>query len=169
MYSTETQHDRRGPVRLMRLIGVCAIVLGALPLLYYLRIAAYIVNSPQVRQLTGERLAFLVTLMALSLALPVARVVSGMGLLGMRRWGRSVALGVFTIDYLLVLAGAISLDAHCYRFRYMPELFYNRIVDAGASNMWPSYIFACACLLFIALLNRGSVRMMLQQPGAPQP
>ena len=162
----EVSLEKTKPASLIRLIGICAMILGAFPIVYYLGIVVYLVQSGEVKKLPTERVVFFLILLALSLVLPVARALAGYGLLRMKQWGRRLGMAVFTIDFLLGLTSGAYFSIHCYRIRYLSERIYNEIVSLGTENMCSSYILALVSLLFIALLNRESVKECLASgPG----
>ncbi|MCX6353344.1 MAG: hypothetical protein NTZ78_00395 [Candidatus Aureabacteria bacterium] len=163
--AAEIAPEKTRPASLIRLIGVCAIILGAFPIVYYLGIVVYLVQSGEVKKLPTERVVFFFILLALSLVLPVARALAGYGLIRMKQWGRRLGMAVFTIDFLLGLASGAYFSIHCYRIRYLSEQIYNEIVSRGTENMISSYILALVSLLFIALLSRDSVKECLA-PGS---
>jgi len=153
------------PESLIRLIGICALVLGALPTAYYLWMGAYLAKAAQEGKIPADRLAFFLTVLAVSLILPAARLIAGVGLARLRAWGRKLGLVVFTIDFLLGFAAGLNFSIYCYRIRNISAMFYNEIVSVNTANMFSTYVMALVALLFIAMLNRKAVKEFFSSPS----
>ncbi|MCX6357818.1 MAG: hypothetical protein NT045_08115 [Candidatus Aureabacteria bacterium] len=150
--------ERGNPMSLIKTVGICAIILGLIPLLSYIRPIAYLFAAMQSGQIPREKVPFILAAVSLSLVLPVAKIISGWGVVKVQQWGRRVAIGVFTIDFLLVFAGAVHFCLYCYRMRSTPSELYRQFVAGTSAAMWPAYIFALIGLLFVAFLYRDQVK-----------
>jgi hypothetical protein len=169
--SSEDSHHapHRKAVSLIKVLGIVTIVMGALPMLDYLLMIMYILRSISAKGNPHGRLSGLFIIIALSLVLPVAKVIGGYGLLKIRLWARKLAITVFTLEYLIACAGAALFANQCYRFRHMPPSMYHEAIAIGTLRMLPTYILALVSLLFIALLTRDSVTKTFPESDTQSP
>jgi len=169
--SSEDSHHspHRKAVSLIKVLGIATILMGALPMLDYLLMIAYILRSIHEKGKPQERMSALFIIIAVSLVLPVAKVIGGYGLLKIRLWARKLTIAVFTLEYLIACAGAVLFANQCYRFRNMPPSMYREAITIGTLRMLPPYILAFVSLLFIALLTRDSVKKTFPESDTRSP
>jgi len=154
---------------LIKMLGIITIVLGALPVCDYLLRIALLVRDVLAGMKPPGNMLLILILVALSLVLPVAKIIGGYGLLRLRLWARRITIAVFGIEYFIGFIAALFFCAQCYRFRHMPPAMYDEVLTIGTLRMMPTYIFALISLLFIALLTRESVSNAFSKGGAPSP
>jgi uncharacterized membrane protein SpoIIM required for sporulation len=154
---------REKAMSLIKVLGIIIIIMGALPVFNYLLMVAYILRSAISNGRTPERLADLVAIIALSLVLPVAKLIGGYCLLKIRPWARKLTIAVFTIEYLIACAGAVLFGIQCVYFR---NTVHDEAIAIATSRMLFTYIYALVALLFIALLARDSVRSAFAESAA---
>lgn len=143
---------------LIKTISIVTIVLGVLPTLDYILRIAFLIRAILGGMKPPADMPILMVFVALSLVLPVAKIVGGCGMLKLRLWARKVAIMVFSVEYLIGIMGAILFYLQSYRLQVLPGVLYDDAMAIGTLRMVPTYVFALISLLFIALLTRDSVK-----------
>ncbi|MEJ2744829.1 MAG: hypothetical protein P8123_03955 [bacterium] len=143
---------------LIKTISIVTIVLGALPALDYIIRIAFLVRAIIGGMKPPPDMPLIMAYVGLSLVLPVAKIVGGCGMLGLRLWARKMTIMVFGVEYLIGITGAILFYLQSYRLQSLSSMSYDDAMAIGTLRMVPTYVFALISLLFIALLTRDSVK-----------
>jgi hypothetical protein len=143
---------------LIKTISIVTIILGALPALDYVIRIVFLVRAILGGMKPPANIPLLAVFIALSLVLPVAKIVGGCGMLKLRLWARKIAIMVFCVEYLIGIMGAVLFYFQSYRLQSLPSTLYDDAMAIGTLRMVPTYVFALVSLLFIALLTRDSVK-----------
>ncbi|MDD5556724.1 MAG: hypothetical protein PHN82_05670 [bacterium] len=149
--------------RAARGVGIAAVVIGGADLLA-IALSVFLALS-EGRPGFADVMQIVSGIAFVSL-IPAARLASGCGLLRARPWGRTIAIVVFTIDFLLGLANAVIMAVNCHTIRFAPEPLYDALLLRASLQVWPTYLMALVGLLIVAVLSRSGMREALAGGGA---
>jgi len=156
------------PHAIVTTVGVVVVILGAiatLDLLTYIAVCIYVRKLGVADML----LIFMRPDTAVFAVLGPAKLIAGIGLLLLRRWGRTIALAAFCAEYLIGLLYAVAFCIAAYGIRDLPEPLHEALTVQTIAWIWPLWIQAFIALLLIAILSRETVRPLLTGPeGRPR-
>ena len=90
--------------------------------------------------------------------LPVAALISGYGMLKIRRWGWLLAIISCLITFIMNFYGAVNFILANYKVQNPPMPKFPEGAHIVVVSMWPTYIYAGVSAVLILLLTRNSVR-----------
>lgn len=158
---------RKKTTSLIRATGIAAIALGAWGLFPPLVSAWTTTLAIHARQCAWNSLFFEYYSLFIALLfslLPLVKIFAGYWLIRMKTWARPFTILVFTLDFCVSFSSTIAFCIQCRLYRNslaLPEL--QEAAVQSRQDMWPVYISALVSLLFIAMLNRNSVKEALSQ------
>jgi hypothetical protein len=94
----------------------------------------------------------------LRLVLPVAILISGYGLLEIRRWGWSLAIINCVVTFIRNFLGILYVAVVSFKLRNQPMPTFPEGGHIFVVSMWPNYIYILASALLMFLLTRKSLR-----------
>ncbi len=98
------------------------------------------------------------TFLLVLLVLPVSILISGYGLLRIRRWGWFLATINCVVTFIRNFPGIVYFAVASYKARNLPMPKIPEGSHVFVISMWPTYIYAVASALLILLLTRKSVK-----------
>lgn len=95
----------------------------------------------------------------------IGKFIAAIGLFRIRYWGRQIALGVLSFDFLIRLYGAIN--AWTYPLRHPePPAVYESEVAVQTVNMIPSHVIAVVSLISILVLANKAMKGTFNEKDA---
>jgi len=140
-------------------------IITALPGIYYLisgsRVYLFYISETFKGNIQWEFINWwITTITLLMIFILVLRIVSGYGLFKLKTWGKKLAVGVLSIDFVIRFAGFINMwtyyDRHPEALQLLEE--FKKSVESGQHqnfmtiSMIPSYVMAGVCIITIIFL-----------------
>ncbi len=158
-------HDNKQVNTLIRLIAI--ITAGSAFYILYPDFGFFYLSAGWSVILHGpDRLGSLAILLLgflLTVLLPLSELVAAYGLFKLRPWAWKTAVALLSFDFLTRFIGAINFVIQVMRFRDKPIPPIPKGAVVGVISMWPSYIIALLCGIFVFILIQPSVKEIFKQ------
>lgn len=146
---------------ILRIIGVVLLFFGLLKIISRADDIFFSINIffvPNTHNTLAEILYISGSILFFGLCLPILAIVSGWGLIKIKKWGRTWALIVLLSVFATNFLGAINFAIVSYQSRNIPMPKIPEGYHVESVSMWPTYIYALISALLILILKRKSLR-----------
>lgn len=151
----------RSKITLIKILGSLLIFFGLFKLIYGINGVWWpirVLLTPSTYNTLSELFFFGGTTLLLSLILPILALVSGFGLIKVKKWGWIWSIIVSLIIFVINFSGTINFAVASYLLRDVPFPEISEDAVVASVSMWPTYIYALISILFVLILTRESVK-----------
>ncbi len=146
---------------MIKYLGVFFIVVGSLQLIFWAKDIWWSFDGlfhPSSFITIQEYLFFSATSLLFLIALPIAILIAGYGIMKIRKWGWLLAMIVCIVSLISSFYGAIYFAILSYKSRNIPMPKIPEGYHVEVIRMWPTFIYALISAFLILVLKRRSIR-----------
>ncbi len=147
--------------KIIKLVGVLFIIVGSLQIILKVKGIWWSLTflfRPNAYPTAYDYLLYSTASLFFLIILPLAILVSGIGLIRIKRWGWMLAITVCTITFFIKSVGTINFVFAVYKLKDNPIPPFPNGAVVGYVSMWPTYIYGIASGLLILVLTRNSIK-----------
>jgi hypothetical protein len=150
--------------KIIKMLGAVLVSVGSLQLIWRLKDSWWAFAglfrpssfaTMQVYLISGATSLFFIII---SIILPLAIFIAGIGLIRIRRWGWILAVTVCSVTFIIKFIGTMNFAFAVYMLKDNPIPPIPEGAVVGYVSMWPTYIYGIASGLLILVLTRKSIR-----------
>jgi len=155
-----TKHNKK----IVKSLGIVFIAYGGFKILLGLKSVWLVLGwcfYPSSYNSISEQIFYSTMTILLTIILPSAAIIGGIGLLKQKKWGWIVAVVIAISTFIMGALGTINFIIESDRYRNMPISFISGGEVVDTISMIPTYIQCIVALIILILLSRKFIKQSI--------